>query len=450
MLRWLLILLSVGAAAAWCQTVPQSLESKRLSPASGTDKQIQSLQAQTKAEPGNYLSYNALGSAFFQKARETGDISYYGLAEQSLKEAIDAAPRDFRAADPLVNLASVYMGEHRFSDALSYAQKAIGLGSGNLAAFAIEGDAYTDMGDYDRAASAYNAAQTLGQTTSSPLAVAYMTDSRLAYLRFLHGDGPESIRLMNSAIAAALQINVSGENLAWLYFELGERYFQSGGLESAALAYQAGITADGDHYRSLAGLAKVRAAQGKFDESIQLYQRSLAIIPFPAYVAELGDVFKKAKRVAEAHQQYDLVEYIGHLGMLNQVLANRELAVFYADQGIKLPEAVELARKELELRHDIYTWDALAWTLYRNDRLQEAAEASDRAIALHTNDSMILFHAGMIYHGLGKDLDAENFLARALKTNPHFHVFFADAAAQTLEEISRSRNQDLRSSHADR
>src|ERR1700761_5642952 len=62
MLRWLLILLSVGAAAAWCQTVPQSFESKRLSPASGTDKQIQSLQAQTKAEPGNYLSYNALGS----------------------------------------------------------------------------------------------------------------------------------------------------------------------------------------------------------------------------------------------------------------------------------------------------------------------------------------------------------------------------------------------------
>ena len=451
MLRWLLILLSVGAATAWCQTVPsQSLESKRLSPRSGTDKQIQSLQAQTKAAPGNYLSYDALGSAFFQKARETGDISYYDLAEQSLKKAIDAAPRDFRAADPLVHLASVYMGEHRFSDALGYAQKAIGLGSGNLAAFAIEGDAYADMGDYDRAASAYDAGHVLGQATSSSLAVAYMTDSRLAYLRFLHGDAPDAIRLMNSAIAAALQTDVSGENLAWLYFELGERYFQSGDLEHAGLAYQAGITADEDHYRSLAGLAKVRAAQGKFNESIQLYQRSLAIIPFPAYVAELGDVFKKADRAAEAQQQYDLVEYIGHLGTLNQVLANRELAVFYADQGIKLPEAVELARKELELRHDIYTWDALAWTLYRNDRLQEAAEASDRALALHTNDSMILFHAGMICHGLGKDLDAENFLTRALKTNPHFHVFFADVAARTLEEISRSRNQDLRSSHAGR
>jgi hypothetical protein len=31
-----------------------------------------------------------------------------------------------------------------------YAQKAIGLGSGSLATFAVEGDALTDMGDYDK------------------------------------------------------------------------------------------------------------------------------------------------------------------------------------------------------------------------------------------------------------------------------------------------------------
>ena len=85
----------------------------------------------------------------------------------------------------------------------------------------------------------------------------------------------------------------------------------------------------------------------------------MAITPFPAYVAELGDVYKQAGRTEEAQRQYDLVEYIGHLGKLNQVLANRELALFYADRGIKLPEALELARNQLEVRHDIYTWDTL-------------------------------------------------------------------------------------------
>jgi len=219
-------------------------------------------------------------------------------------------------------------------------------------------------------------------------------------------------------------------------------------LENADLSYQSGMTADPNHYRSLAGLAKVRAAQGQFEESIQLYRRSIAIIPFPAYVAELGDVYRKVGRVDEAQQQYDLVEYIGHLSKLNQVLANRDLALFYADQGIKLPEAVELARKELEIRRDIYTWDTLAWVLHKNGRSQEAAEAIDKALVLHTNDSLLLFHAGMIYHSLANDSAAKDFLSRALKTNPHFHVFHAEVASRTLEDIARSNNPDLRSRNA--
>jgi tetratricopeptide (TPR) repeat protein len=255
---------------------------------------------------------------------------------------------------------------------------------------------------------------------------------------------------MQSAIAAALQTNVPRENLAWLYFELGERYFQSGDLANAALSYQSGITADSNHYRSLAGLAKVRAAQGKLEESIHLYQRSIAIIPFPVYVEEVGDVYRKMGQEMEAQQQYDLVEYIGHLGALNRVLANRELALFYADHGIKLREALELAQKELEVRHDIYTWDTLAWVFYKNGRFQDAATTMNKALALHTKDPLLLFHAGMIYHALSEDAEAEDFLTRALKTNPDFHIFQAEVARGTLESIRQARNRDLRSTSAKR
>lgn len=449
MSKWLVVLLIFCTSVAWPQTPPPAY-ADREHPGftSETDMQIQALQDRVKEMPGNYSRYDELGSAFFQKARETGDIAYYDRAEQTLHKALALSPRDFRAADPLVHMALVYMGEHRFSDALASTQEAIRVGSGNLAAFAIAGDAYTDMGDYDNAAKTYNTLQALGRMTASPLALAYMSDSRMAYSCFLRGNSAEAIRLMKGAITAALQTNVPRENLAWLYFELGERYFQTGDLESADLSYQSGITADPNHYRSLAGLAKVRAAQGKLEESVELYQRSIAIIPFPVYVADLGDVYKKLGRNNEAQQQYDLVEYIGHLGKLNQVLANRELALFYADQGINLREALELARKELDVRHDIYTWDTLAWVLYRNGRFQEAADAANQALSLHTNDSLLLFHAGMIYHRLAKDSDAEDFLSRALKANPHFHVFHADVASRTLEDISRAQSRDLRPGNA--
>jgi hypothetical protein len=53
----------------------------------------------------------------------------------------------------------------------------------------------------------------------------------------------------------------------------------------------------------------------------------------------------------------------------------------------------------------------------------------------------------MIDHAMARDFDAQDLLSRALKTSPHFHIFHAETAAQTLADISRTR-QDLRSSNA--
>ena len=62
-------------------------------------------------------------------------------------------------------------------------------------------------------------------------------------------------------------------------------------------------------------------------------------------------------RPEQAKKQYDLVEFIGELNAINKVLYNRELALFYADHDMKLKDALTLAQKELEVRHDVYTWD---------------------------------------------------------------------------------------------
>ena len=55
-----------------------------------------------------------------------------------------------------------------------------------MSPFAIMGDAYADMGEYDKAAGAY-AKLTPRDMTLSPHA-AYARDSRLAYLKFVAGD----------------------------------------------------------------------------------------------------------------------------------------------------------------------------------------------------------------------------------------------------------------------
>jgi tetratricopeptide (TPR) repeat protein len=161
------------------------------------------------------------------------------------------------------------------------------------------------------------------------------------------------------------------------------------------------------------------------------------VIPLPDYAAALGDVYAKMGRVEDAQKQYDLVAYIGNLNTLNRVLYNRELAYFYADHDIKLQEALDLAKKELEVRRDIYVYDVLAWTLHKNGNPHEALAAMTEALKMETKDARLFFHTGMIYHHLGEPDRAREYLQRALATNPYFHPLYADVADRTLKELKR-------------
>jgi tetratricopeptide (TPR) repeat protein len=399
--------------------------------ATGTERVIQSMQSRVQHNPKDPAAYSALGAAFFQRARETGDVEDFQLAEQALNKSLDLNNADFSADAAYSTMAEVCMGEHRFSDAIIYAQKALALGSGDLSSFAIVGDANADMGEYERAAVAYSRLDISGDTTSEPHTV-YVRDSRTSYLKFVSGDTAGAIRLMQSAVAAGTEARLPAENLAWLFYELGEYEFQAADVAAANNAYLGALNIHPGDYRALAGLGKLRGNQGRYAEAIKLYQAAIAVVPMPIYVAELGDLYIKAGNPAEARKQYQLVQYIGLLGHINQVLHNRDLALFYADHDMKLDEALALAHKEFEVRHDIYTWDALAWALYKNGRYQEASDAMENALRPGARDALLFFHAGMIAKQLGQNALAKERLQESLSINPYFHVIYAGVAAQQL------------------
>jgi tetratricopeptide (TPR) repeat protein len=400
--------------------------------ATGTERAIQTMQSRVQRNPKDPAAYSALGAAFFQRARETGDVEDFQLAEQALNKSLDLNNADFSADAAYSTMAEVCMGEHRFSDAITYAQKALALGSGDLSSFAIVGDANADMGEYERAAVAYSRLDISGDSASQPRDV-YVRDSRTSYLKFISGDTAGAIRLMQNAVAAGTEARLPAENLAWLYYELGEYEFQAGDAAAANNAYLAALNIHPGDYRALAGLGKLRGNQGRYAEAIKLYQGAIAVVPMPIYVAELGDLYTRAGNPDEARKQYQLVQYIGLLGHINQVLHNRDLALFYADHDMKLDEALALAHKEFEVRHDIYTWDALAWALYKNGKYQEASDAIENALRPGARDALLFFHAGMIANRLGQNALAKDELRAALSINPRFHVIYAGVATQQLK-----------------
>ena len=96
-----------------------------------------------------------MGASYIQKGRETADASYYELAKEALEKSLDLVSNGPAAASAKTHMAVVAMSEHQFEEALSWAQEALALGSGDPSPWAIVGDALTDMGEYERAEDAY-------------------------------------------------------------------------------------------------------------------------------------------------------------------------------------------------------------------------------------------------------------------------------------------------------
>jgi tetratricopeptide (TPR) repeat protein len=367
--------------------------------------------------------YYRLGDAYMQKARETGDITYIDLAEKALLKCLERAPEHSGARRHLAY--AMYM-RHAFDAAIMQAQKAVELDPTDSHAYGILGDAHLEVGNYAEAARAY---QQMIQLQGDLYAY-----SRLSGLKSLQGDTDAAIADLQQAIRLGQTQNRPAESTAWAMWQLGNEYFALGKVQEAEVRYLDALNTFPDYYRALAGLAQVRVTQERYPEAIELYQKAIAIVPLPDHVAALSDVYTRLGRAEEAQKYHSLVEYIGYLNTLNKVLYNRELAYFYVDHDRKLPEALDLAKRELEVRRDIYAYDVLAWALYKNNQPEQALTAMTEALKLGTKDARLFFHAGMIHHRLGEHDKARHYLQRALATNPHFHVLHVEVAERTLKE----------------
>ena len=388
---------------------------------SSTDNRVETLQARLKQNPDDERAYVLLGAAYLQKVRETGDPTYYGKTEEALTRALDLQPDDFAA---MIQMGALSLARHQFREALAWGEKARVISPGTVLTYGVIGDAQVELGQYDAALETFQTMVDLRPDLSSY--------SRASYIRELHGDVEGAIDAMQRAVQAG---GPNAENTNWTRVQLGNLYFNSGKLAEAEAQYNQALALYPGYIHAIAGLARVHAARGEYDEAIKLYIDATNRIPLPEYVIALGDVYEAAGRNQEAHQQFDLVRVMERLYAANGVDTDLEMALFNADHDQNLNETLALARKAYATRPSIHGADALAWALYKTGNYQEAQKYSDQALQLGTKDALKLFHAGMIALKLGNHDKARQYLEQALAINPHFSILYADEARQTLQAL---------------
>lgn len=377
---------------------------------SPAERKIALAQQAITRTPNHHQPYNDLALALARRARETSDPQYYRQAAAALKQSFRHAPDNF---DGQKIQAWLLLGQHEFSQALALAKVLQQRVPDDVMVYGLLTDAYVELGRYQEAE---EAAQWM--LNLRPGYVPALT--RAAYLRELFGDIEGAIDLMREAYQKTVASEL--EDRAWILTRLAQLSWSTGKLEEAELLLQQALELFPYYHEALVHLAKIRMAQQRFVEAVDLYRQVYQAAPHPEHLYALAKALEKANHAEEAARFYRRFEQKARHEMRLADNANRELIFYYIEQ-VRMPsKALEVAQREVAQRKDVYTLDAYAWALAANRQYVQAREYLEAALAVGIRDAMLFYHAGAIAVQLEDRVAAVQYLTQSLELNPYSEV----------------------------
>ena len=386
-----------AAAAAAPVSAPVSARVSGTSRAQLT-RTIEDATARIASTPKDGGAVVRLADALIRLQRVNNDGRAVITAEEHLRSFLKQDPGNY---DAQRMLAVVLLSQHRFGEAVALANKMRALDPRDPWNYGAIGDGYFELGDYDRAFEAYDR---MGQLQPGPPAYA-----RTSHGFEIKGDLDGALDYMRRAADGASSNDP--ESQAWHYAQLGKLQLQRGRLGDAKQQFEHAAATFPDHPLAMAGLAKVKIAEGDLNGARLTYQAQLARVPTPDLAAVVGDLSVALGDAKQAAQYYRMAEQIERAGWGNGVAQPQALARFFAERDQNLPEALALAEDAVKTRRDIFTMDTLAWCYFKAGRLADARHASDQARRTGTRDARILYHAAEIVAATGDRDEALRLLS---------------------------------------
>jgi tetratricopeptide (TPR) repeat protein len=342
-------------------------------------KTIAGMESKLASNPGDAVAAVTLADALLRQARVTGNAALAFRAERALGRVLAGQPDHHHARRML---AAVQLSQHRFRDAIQTAERALQARRDDAWLMGVLGDAHLELGQYEQAFAAF---ETMGRLR--PDAAAY---ARASYARELQGDVDGAIEFMKMALEATSARDP--ESLAWHHAQLGHLYLAIDRTSDARREFRHAEFAFPGHLVAGEGLARAMIAAGEHAAALARVRVQLSQAPSPSLLALSGDLLSALGRADEAEAQYRLAE----AAWQTDAPEPARLALFLADRGRRIDEAVQLAERAAADRTDIFTADALAWAYFKAGRLDDAQTAITRALRTGSQDRAIQQHASAI------------------------------------------------------
>lgn len=368
---------------------------------------------------------SADADALLRRARVESDASHAIEAERLVREALDRDPGDYNA---MRMLAAVLLAQHRFADAIPVAERARAVRPDDAWNDGTLGDAWLELGDYDKAFAAFER-----MVRRRPNAASY---ARVSYARELQGDlagAVEAMRLSSEAAPVS-----DPEARAWHAAQLGNLLLRMGRHDDAEREYRRAEHYLPKHPYARAGMVRLLAARGRLEDALAIVEDDLARAPTPELEAWAGDLLARLGRHARARAHYERMEALEREGWASEEPQPGALGRMLAERSLEPMEALALAERAALTRRDIHTMDAVAWAAFKAGRLDRAVAASKEAMRTGTRDQRILAHAAAIAAATGDRASARSLAARAVEGGP-FDLIAFDEASRVLDIQPRGR-----------
>jgi tetratricopeptide (TPR) repeat protein len=362
---------------------------------------IQQALGNIQKQPGQYAYYNDLAMAYARRARETSDAGFNAKAEEALRKSFAISPGNFEG---LKVETWLQLGRHEFAGALETATKLNKTAPDDLAVYGYLVDANVELGNYKEAIAAAQWMLNLREGNVPGL-------TRAAYLRELHGNLSGAVELMLTAFNSLPMAET--ENRAWILSQISHLELLSGELPKAETYATAALAAFPDYPNALTALAQVRGAQSRYTEAVDLLRKRYTAAPNTETLYALAEAQELAGQHQDALASFQEFERQSRVRSTLPENSNRELTLYYIDRAGDPAKAMEIARREIAQRHDVFTVDSYAWTLAAKGDFAEADRQLQPVLAMGVKDPNILFHAGSIALHLQQSDKAETYLKDA-------------------------------------
>jgi tetratricopeptide (TPR) repeat protein len=214
---------------------------------------------------------------------------------------------------------------------------------------------------------------------------------KAAASREMAGDGEGAIEFYDEALLRT----PSGdpEERCWLLTQNARLQLASGNAALAGERIGKAIALNPESQLAAGILAKLEASEGNFDEAVRLRKQLAAKTATANNLYDLAVLLESSGRTAEAETVFREFESKARKSMSETFNANRELVFYYADHLRSPAEALKIAAREIEARHDSGTLDAYAWALFRSGKFDQAETQIERALAPGVRDGVYFCHA---------------------------------------------------------